>query len=89
MYAFQIFEGKDGFRWRLVAGNGRIVADGSEAYSSRQHVDRAVDSIKKELGLASVDRDEFIIFRRSQFDSAIVGIHAGTFDLEDLAAAAV
>ena len=36
------YESKDGFRWRLKATNGKIIADGSEAYSSADSLDRAV-----------------------------------------------
>ncbi len=28
----EVYEGKDGWRWRIVAANGRILADSGEAY---------------------------------------------------------
>ena len=33
--------------WRLVAGNGKIIADGSEAYASRSNAVRAVRAFQK------------------------------------------
>lgn len=35
-----------GWRWRLRAGNGKIVADGAEAYSSRK---KALDALTRLL----------------------------------------
>lgn len=29
-----IYKAKDGYRWRLVAANGRIIAESGEAYST-------------------------------------------------------
>lgn len=34
-----------GFRWRLRATNGRIIADSAEAYSSASALNRAVASV--------------------------------------------
>jgi uncharacterized protein len=49
---FEIYEAKEGFRWRLKAGNGEIVATG-EAYETKagavkgtQAVQRAADDAK-------------------------------------------
>lgn len=33
--------GRPGWRWRLRASNGHIVADGSEGYASRKNAERA------------------------------------------------
>jgi len=44
-YEFRIYEAKDGWRWRLVAGNGRIVADSAEAYTTSGSAKRAADSL--------------------------------------------
>lgn len=30
-----VYKAKDGYRWRLKARNGRIIAESGEAYSSR------------------------------------------------------
>jgi uncharacterized protein YegP (UPF0339 family) len=34
-----------GFRWRLRASNGKIIADSAEAYSSASALNRAVGSV--------------------------------------------
>ncbi len=71
MYSFEVYEAKDGWRWRLVAENSRIVADSGEAYVSKGNALRAVSAIESALGLNSVDRTQFIIFRREHFDEAL------------------
>ena len=46
---FEIYAGNDGWwYWRLKAGNGRIVADGAEGYSSKGSCKRAVTTFKRE-----------------------------------------
>lgn len=37
----QVYRAKDGWRWRLVARNGNIIADGGEAYSDASNARRA------------------------------------------------
>lgn len=36
-----VYQAVDGWRWRLKANNGRIVADSGEAYASRPNAIRA------------------------------------------------
>lgn len=48
-YQFEIYESDDGWRWRLVASNGNIVADSGEAYSSKGNAKRAVRSLKRKV----------------------------------------
>jgi uncharacterized protein YegP (UPF0339 family) len=38
---------RGGWRWRLVARNGKIVADSGEAYASMRNVRRALDSVAR------------------------------------------
>lgn len=43
----EVYEDDQGeWRWRLVDGNGRIVADGSEGYDSRSNAERAIDNVR-------------------------------------------
>lgn len=35
------WDGSKGYRWRLVARNGRIIADSGEAYSTRGNAHKA------------------------------------------------
>jgi uncharacterized protein YegP (UPF0339 family) len=53
------FQSKDGFRWRLLATNGRIIADSAEAYSSASALRRAVESVRNafRMGIEVVDED--------------------------------
>lgn len=42
----QVYEdGAHFWRWRAVAENGRVVADGSEGYDSPSNVERAVSRV--------------------------------------------
>ncbi len=43
---FEIYQANDGWRWRLIAANGNIVADSGEAYSSKWNAKRAVRRLK-------------------------------------------
>lgn len=36
-----VYSAKDGWRWRAVARNGRIVGDGAEAYTRKRSAVRA------------------------------------------------
>lgn len=52
---FVIKKAKDGHRWRLVAGNGRIVATG-EAHGSEHDALRAIETVRALASVASVPR---------------------------------
>jgi len=41
MNRLTIYPARDGWRWRLVAGNNRIVADSGEAYETASNAKRA------------------------------------------------
>lgn len=36
-------DSKDEWRWRVVAANGRVLADSAEGYDSKHNVERALD----------------------------------------------
>ncbi len=38
---FEVYEGKDGWRWRLVAANGRILCTG-ESHTRKADAERAL-----------------------------------------------
>lgn len=47
---FQVYPDSRGdYRWRLVAGNGRIIADGGEGYASLFNVKRAIRTFTEEV----------------------------------------
>jgi uncharacterized protein len=51
---FEIYHAKDGCRWRLVASNGRIVADSGEAYKTEGNARRALKAFRKGCDSATV-----------------------------------
>lgn len=48
---------KGEWRWRLIAKNGRIVADSGEGYSSKQKVKIAVKRLPDIIRLSSTEGD--------------------------------
>lgn len=40
-----IYEAADGWRWRMVAANGAIVAESGEAYTRREDAKRALVTV--------------------------------------------
>lgn len=46
---FQYYEAPDGWRWRLVSPNGKIIADSGEAYSSEQNLRRACWNLNEQI----------------------------------------
>jgi len=52
---FELYEDKSGgFRFRLKAGNGEIIAS-SESYKTKAAAENGIESVKKNAGDASVD----------------------------------
>lgn len=52
---FEIFQDNAGeWRWRLIASNGKIIADSGEGYQSKQGVKRGIESVKKSAAKAQV-----------------------------------
>ena len=53
MYYFEVYEGHytHSWYWRIRARNGRIVADGAEAYASAGNCHAAIKRLKKNLGM--------------------------------------
>lgn len=54
-YTLEHYEAKDGWRWRMKAANGEIVADSAEAYDSESNVKRAMESIAGALLVADYE----------------------------------
>lgn len=53
-----VYRAKDGWRWRLLASNKRIVADGGEAYASRGNALRAAHRLAKVVEKAEIQVDK-------------------------------
>jgi uncharacterized protein YegP (UPF0339 family) len=57
MSKYEIYKAADGWRWRLVARNGKIVASG-EAYKRKAGVLRGIESHRKTAFTWRVDEVE-------------------------------
>jgi uncharacterized protein len=52
---FILYEDRLGkFRWRLVARNGRTVADSAEGYDALSNVKRAAERVRSQVGNAAI-----------------------------------
>jgi len=52
---FEVYQdAADEWRWRMVAANGRIVADSGEGYSSKGSARRAVENVQSDAGDADI-----------------------------------
>jgi uncharacterized protein YegP (UPF0339 family) len=46
---FQIYKAKDGYRWRAVAQNKKILADSGEAYSTKGNAKTALKRFRQQV----------------------------------------
>ena len=46
---FVVYQAADGWRWRLVASNGRIIAESGEAYTRARSALRAVRTVRESM----------------------------------------
>lgn len=54
-YGFEQYEdGRGEWRWRLVAANGRLIAESGEGYASRSNLRRALRKLATAAALASL-----------------------------------
>ena len=56
-YYIEVWESKDGWRWRLMHENGNILAD-SEAYSSKQMMSKTADNVAEAFKLKVVEAEK-------------------------------
>jgi len=65
--SFEVYEDAgEEWRWRLVHENGNVLADSGEGYTRRRDADRAIESVKRNVGPASylrIDPTSFEIYR--------------------------
>lgn len=52
---FVVYKARDGWRWRLVAANNRIIATG-EAHTRERDAWRAVETVQESAALARMER---------------------------------
>jgi uncharacterized protein YegP (UPF0339 family) len=53
MAKFEVYPSKNGYRWRLKAGNGEVVATGEE-YSSKEGAVRGCEAVQRAAADADV-----------------------------------
>lgn len=57
-YEFTIYrDNAGGFRWRLQAGNNRIVADSGESYFDRSGAKQAAERVRRAIGGAEITNE--------------------------------
>lgn len=55
----RVYRARDGWRWRMTARNGNIVADSGQRYSTREHARRAARSLAgRPIVVAPIKGDE-------------------------------
>ncbi len=55
MWRFQVYADSRGeFRWRLVAPNGKIIADSGEGYATRFNAKRAAENVRAHIAQAPI-----------------------------------
>jgi uncharacterized protein YegP (UPF0339 family) len=55
MYKFEVYKDKGGqFRWRLVAPNGKSIAESGEGYSTKQACLDGIASVQQHAAAATV-----------------------------------
>ena len=55
-YKIQYYKGKKGWYIRIIAKNGKIVADGGEPYSSLSNVVRACKRLQEAIPTAKIEK---------------------------------
>ena len=63
---FDVYRSKDGWRWRLIAANGRIIAESGEAYTRERDAHRAVQMVQDTISSLSA------LKRRNKAKSAVM-----------------
>lgn len=62
-FEFLPYEAADGWRWRMVAENGKIMSGSSEAYTTRQHVEDAIGTLEAHLFSKMIKAGTFKVIR--------------------------
>jgi len=53
---FELYKDSKGeFRWRLIASNGQMIANGGEGYTSKDSAKNGIESVKKNAPAAPIE----------------------------------
>ena len=56
MAKFELYQDSKGeYRWRLKSGNGQVIANGGEGYSSKAAAQNGIDAVKRDAAGAGVE----------------------------------
>jgi len=67
---FQSDDNPDKWYWHIVeTGNGQIIATGGQDFDSKYNAERATKNLEEEIRHSTFDSDEFIVFRRNEFET--------------------
>jgi uncharacterized protein YegP (UPF0339 family) len=53
MSKFEVFQTKNGYRWRLKAGNGEVVATGEE-YTTKESAKKGCEAVQRAAANAEI-----------------------------------
>lgn len=53
MSKFEVFQSKNGYRWRLKAGNGEVVATGEE-YTTKESAKKGCEAVQRAAANAEI-----------------------------------
>ena len=55
MAKFELYQdGKGEYRWRLKSGNGQVIANGGEGYTTKAGAQNGIDAVKRDAAAADV-----------------------------------
>jgi uncharacterized protein YegP (UPF0339 family) len=53
---FELYKDPKGeFRWRLLASNGQVIANGGEGYKTKESARNGIESVKKNAPAAPIE----------------------------------
>ncbi len=53
---FELYKDAKGeFRWRLLASNGQVIANGGEGYKTKESAKNGIESVKKNAPAAAIE----------------------------------
>ncbi len=53
---FELYKDPKGeFRWRLLASNGQVIANGGEGYKTKESAKNGIESVKKNAPAAAIE----------------------------------
>jgi len=70
---FTVYQARDGWRWRLVAANGKIIAESGEAYVSEYNAVRAAKRTKEIAPMAPVQRPDGTVLNEAKVTGSNYG----------------